>query len=362
MYTVYLSNYSFIGIISLLIFGAYLGYVRYHRYAHLRSLIEEYPDPDVILKDHDIALKVYGTIQNKEFVFSARIALFLNLIKPLAIPSISETLMKTRKSTTHPGYRVSKTTADIYEFLEPQARVQKAVDEGLVLDEKTISDQFKRRDNSFKRINMVHSKYRAKNDDYLYVLYISAVEIIHCIELCEWRKIDIRESNAIYKVWHEVGIRLHFKDIPATIQEWEDQMIEYGKKNSEYRSCNWEIARGAIDYLAIDLPKSFRNFAYYLFPCVLEDYECTSFGIPKPSPLKRGLFKTAMRLRGLYVRFLCLPRKVYKLHTFFDRDVGMDFSFVDPFKNQKNTEHNEKKPNVADFISICPRLQTMNKT
>ncbi|KAI9279853.1 hypothetical protein BY458DRAFT_553633 [Sporodiniella umbellata] len=359
---IYLNNFSFLSATSLLLFVVYLGYVRYHRYAHLKHLIEKYPDPDIILKDHDIAFEIYGAIHHKEFPFSTRMALAMTLIKPLAVSSISDMLSKTRKSTEHANHRFGKTTVDVHEFLEPQARIQKVIQEGLVLSEKTVLDQNKRRENSFKRINSLHSKYRATNEEYLYTLYIFAIEKIRWIELCGWRKLDIRELNAIYKVWHEIGTSLHFKNIPPTIKEWEDQMMEYGKKNSDYRPCQWDIGHRALDYLVIELPKPFKKIVYYLFPCTLEDYECDSFGIPKPSPLKLALFKATMRLRGLYVRYLCLPRKVYRVHTFLDRHHKTDLLLPDSLKNQKDVDkYNNEKTKAAVFVPMCPHLQTINK-
>lgn len=46
---------------------AYVCYVRYNRYKSLNKMIKKYPDPNVILQDHDIAVEIYSNIFRKEF-------------------------------------------------------------------------------------------------------------------------------------------------------------------------------------------------------------------------------------------------------------------------------------------------------
>lgn len=45
----------------------YLSYVRYKRYQALNKMIQKYPDPNIVLKNHDIAMEIYSNIFRKEF-------------------------------------------------------------------------------------------------------------------------------------------------------------------------------------------------------------------------------------------------------------------------------------------------------
>lgn len=47
--------------------AGYLGYVRYHRYKFLNSIVNKYPDPNIVLQNHDIAMEIYSDIFRKEF-------------------------------------------------------------------------------------------------------------------------------------------------------------------------------------------------------------------------------------------------------------------------------------------------------
>jgi hypothetical protein len=56
-------------LISGVIFSilSYLTFVRYHRYKFVKSLIKKYPNPNIILENHDIAMEIYSNIFRKEF-------------------------------------------------------------------------------------------------------------------------------------------------------------------------------------------------------------------------------------------------------------------------------------------------------
>lgn len=62
-----LDSTSQLGLLSFLIFGCYLVCVRYYRYKALNDMIAKYPDPNVILQNHDIAMEIYSNIFRKEF-------------------------------------------------------------------------------------------------------------------------------------------------------------------------------------------------------------------------------------------------------------------------------------------------------
>lgn len=62
------SSYRSIAISStLLVVISYLIYVRQRRYKHLHNMIKKYPDPRVVLENHDIAMEIYSDIFRKEF-------------------------------------------------------------------------------------------------------------------------------------------------------------------------------------------------------------------------------------------------------------------------------------------------------
>jgi hypothetical protein len=60
-----LKDSLFMGFGVLLV--SYLAYVRYYRYRLLNNMIKKYPDPNIVLENHDIAMEIYSDIFRKEF-------------------------------------------------------------------------------------------------------------------------------------------------------------------------------------------------------------------------------------------------------------------------------------------------------
>lgn len=61
------SQLQLLGAASIFFGISYLMYVRYYRYQFVKSIIKKYPDPNIVLENHDIAMEIYSNIFRKEF-------------------------------------------------------------------------------------------------------------------------------------------------------------------------------------------------------------------------------------------------------------------------------------------------------
>ncbi|KAI9281637.1 hypothetical protein BY458DRAFT_421927, partial [Sporodiniella umbellata] len=250
-------------------------------------LIEKYPNPNIVLEDYNVAFEIYSNLLNREFPFSNKIALSMVFIKTISIKSISDMLLRKSETLDNSAYRLEKTGLNLYDVIEPYARIQNRIMQGQPPNEKQVAEQFRRQEKSIQRINKTHSKYKISNDEYLYVLYAFATEIVRWVDLCEWRKLDIREIN------------------------------DYGEKNAEYVPRSREGVIASMEYFTGVLSLPIKTLTNILFPCALKDYERISFGIRKPSFLKRALFGTVLLLRRLTLRYFYLPKELYTLNIPF---------------------------------------------
>ncbi|KAI8366248.1 hypothetical protein BD560DRAFT_436208 [Blakeslea trispora] len=305
------------------LFVSYLTYVRYRRYQHVRQLIKEYPDPNVVLQDHDIAMKIYSDVFRKEFPLFARASLEFALFKPFSTPSVSKLLVSTREFLDHCPRRAEDTELILSEIIDPYPRIQNELCLNANLSEKEIDKQYARREASIERLNELHGKYNISNEDYLYTLVLFVAEPIRWINNWEWRSLDIREVNAIFKVWHEIGTKMNIKEIPNTLDEWYMIQKRYESTSVKYHPANWRCADPTIKHLARRLPRWMLPIVYIMLPCFLETNECKAFGIQTASCLTRLVFNTIIKTRALFVRFFCLPRKLYDLRTpFYPNEQG----------------------------------------
>ncbi|KAG2234430.1 hypothetical protein BDF21DRAFT_357072 [Thamnidium elegans] len=295
----------------------YLCYVRYNRYKSLNKMIKKYPDPDVVLQDHDIAVEIYSNIFRKEFPLFARSSLEFALFKPFATPSVSKLLVSTRQFIDECPRRAEDTELILSEIIDAYPRIQNEMRHNPHLSQKDIKKQYERREASLNRLNELHGKYPISNDDYLYTLVLFVLEPIRWINSWEWRKLDIREINAIFKVWHEIGTKMLIKDIPDTLDEWIIIQKKYEIASVKYHPANWTCADPTIKHLGKKLPGFMLPLVYTVIPCLLEEGECKAFGISTPNYLIQRIFEITVYLRAVFIKYLCLPRDTFDLRTPF---------------------------------------------
>ncbi|KAI9281618.1 hypothetical protein BY458DRAFT_499131 [Sporodiniella umbellata] len=312
------SNYIYNGLLlAAFLFPLYLLYVQYRRYENICSLIKKYPDPEVILQNSDIAMEIYGKIFRVEFPTFARASLEFALFKTFAAPSISKLLVATREFREHAPRRIEDTELILSELIDIYSRIQNELVHGRTVTEEGIALQYARREASFQRLNELHGKYHISNDDYLFTLYLFAIESIRWINQWEWRKLDVREENAIFKVWYDIGKKMNIQNIPDTLGQWQRLRKECEKTMVKYHPNNWECAESSINHLALRLPPGTKFVLFSILPCVLEDSDCIAFNLQPPSATKRALFNAVMYIRSWFIRHLCLPRSKPCLRTPF---------------------------------------------
>ncbi|KAK4520456.1 uncharacterized protein ATC70_007968 [Mucor velutinosus] len=317
------SQLQVLGVASIFVGLTYLMYVRYYRYQFVNSIIRKYPDPNIVLENHDIAMEIYSNIFRKEFPLFARSSLEFALFKPFATPSVSKLLVSTREFLDRCPRRAEDTELILSEIIDAYPRIQNEMRNNPHISEKDICQQYERREASINRLNELHGKYNISNDDYLYTLVLFVAEPIRWINNWEWRTLDIREVNAIFKVWHEIGTKMHIKDIPDTLDEWYEIQKKYEFTSVTYHPANWKCADPTIKHLGRRLPGFMLPMLYKILPCLLEDGECRAFGIKTASSLMRLFFNCTIFTRAMFIRYFCFPRDMFDLRTpFYPNEKG----------------------------------------
>lgn len=133
------------------------------------------------------------------------------MFKPFATPSVSKLLVSTREFMDRCPRRAEDTELILSEMLDAYPRIQNERRLNAHISEKDICKQYERRETSIKRLNELHGKYSISNEDYLYTLVLFVLEPIRWINSWEWRKLDIRETNAsiyIYFLTEELTVNM----------------------------------------------------------------------------------------------------------------------------------------------------------
>ena len=168
---------------------------------------------------------------------------------------------------------------------------------------------------AIRRMNQLHGRYAISNDDFLYVLSTFIFEPIRWIERFGWRKLSETEKLATFHFFRHVGRYMNIKEIPDSMEEFEQFNREYERRNFRYSEASKHVATATRDmFLSWYLPKPLRRFAAPFVYALMDDPLLEAFGFPRPSTRMRRFVEGTLRLKARINRLLP-PRHRPRLRT-----------------------------------------------
>ncbi|KAG2223496.1 hypothetical protein INT45_001244 [Circinella minor] len=301
-----------------LLFGTFVSYiaiVRYYRYQYVNKLKRIYPDPDIILKNGRIAQEIYCQTFRKEFPLISRESIEVALFKTFTVPTVSKILFGTREFEKAPLRRAEDTELILSEIIDVYPRIQNQLMKNQVVTPKERIKQYERAEISIHRLNELHGKYPILNDDYIFTIALFVDEPIRWINTFEWRSLDIREVNAFFKVWYDIGLKMNIKNLPDTYEKLMQFRKEYEEKAVHYSPFNWKVAEPTLNLLYSRLPSFMKPIIRKALPCLLEEIDRKAFGLEKPSWIMNYFVRNIFNLRAQFIRYFLLPRRHYWTRT-----------------------------------------------
>ncbi|KAI8645069.1 hypothetical protein BD408DRAFT_412196 [Parasitella parasitica] len=300
----------------------YIASVRHLRYKSINEIRKKYPNPQDVLDNIDIARQVNAITMRKEFPFLGREGAELALFKTFTIPTISKLLAATGEFKNHCTRRAEDTELILLELTETYSRIQKQLAKDPNTPEEHVKAQWQRPDMAAARLNEIHGKYSTiLNDDYIYTLALLIYEPALWINRYEWRQLDEREINAIFRVWYEVGVAMQIKDIPDTPEKMLTFKNRYADEHIKYAPSNWKCGEPTFRHLLSSIPSFLREplykFGLHLLPSILDPADAIAFQLPQESKVLTLIFKSIMHARALFIRHLMLPRSTFTSRTPF---------------------------------------------
>ncbi|KAI8137241.1 hypothetical protein BJV82DRAFT_636293 [Fennellomyces sp. T-0311] len=293
----------------------YVAAVRYYRYKCINDLRRKYPDPDVILKNGKIAQEIYCQTFRKEFPLVCRESIEFALFKTFTVPTVSKILIGSREFEKHPLRRAEDTELILSEIIDVYPRIQNELINHRSVTSKEKAKQYERAEVSIHRLNQLHGKYPILNDDYIFTVALFVYEPIRWINAFEWRQLDVREINAFFKVWYDIGLKMNIKNLPDTFERLIEFKQQYEQTAVRYSPSNWKVAEPTLCLLTSRLPRFMAPVIRHALPCLLEKIDRIAFGIEEPRWFMTVALHVTMRLRANFIRYLCLPRREFWTRT-----------------------------------------------
>ena len=232
------------------------------------------------------------------------------LFRTYAVPNISRLLNATRQFDGHGQKRYDDTALTIALLIENGYSSE--------LGQQAIA-----------HMNHWHGKYRIKNEDFLYVLSTFLCEPVRWGEKYGWRNPTDHERTAGYHFWKSIGEQMGIQDIPPNYNAFDAFNREYERANFTYVETNQAVGGATIEVFASWYPKILRPMVRCAIYAMLDNNLREAFGFPKALPGLGWLVNSALKLRGLLLRFVPPRRTPYHFSEVKNRTYPQGFSVND---------------------------------
>ena len=167
---------------------------------------------------------------------------------------------------------------------------------------------------ALRRMNQQHNRYPIPNDEYLYTLSVFVFEPMRWIEQFGWRPYTEHEKTAGFTYWIEIAKRMDIKDLPRSLEEFEQFNLNYERENFSYAPSNEVIAIATRDLLlSMYLPKWLWSIGQPFVYALIDEPLLKAVGFPSSPKWLQGVVKEGLRLKGRLQRFLPPRKRPYLL-------------------------------------------------
>ncbi len=166
---------------------------------------------------------------------------------------------------------------------------------------------------AMRRMNQQHARYPIPNDEYLYTLSTFVFEPIRWIDRFGWRAYTEHERLATFNYWMAVGTRMNIKDLPPSLEAFEDFNRAFEREQFRYTPANEHIANATRDLLlSMYLPRRLWPLGQPLVAALIDEPLLRAVGFGSPPAWLRSLASGGLRLKGRIQRVLPPRRAPYR--------------------------------------------------
>ncbi|AGC41849.1 hypothetical protein MYSTI_00499 [Myxococcus stipitatus DSM 14675] len=231
-------------------------------------------------------------LATQEFPWDIEQALSFALFRTYAVPSIGVLLHQTGEFTQRTQKRYDDTVLILDTILEHG--IHSAAGKS-----------------AFRRMNQMHGAYDISNDDMRYVLSTFVVTPVRWVAEFGWRPFTPHEQAAWTLNYREVGRHMGIRDIPETYDAFETYLDDYEARHFAFDERGRAVADATLELLTTFPPSHLapKKLVNLFARTLMEDALLDAFHYERPSALSRKVFRSALQLRGKFVRYFLSPRQ-----------------------------------------------------
>ena len=199
-----------------------------------------------------------------EFPWDVVRALEVALMRTFCSPRISGLLHRTGEFRKHGQKRYDDTALLVAEFMQ----------NGYEGD---------RGNKAIAHMNKIHGVYHIENDDFLFVLSTFIFLPIQWINNYGWRKTMVIEREALFYFFKAVGQRMNIKNIPGSLEAFENFVREYEMRNFIPVDTNHAVGNATVNIVKGWMPFFAKPFVLPVMKCLLDEKMLKALGYSSPS-------------------------------------------------------------------------------
>lgn len=221
-----------------------------------------------------------------EFPFDYRRSMIdLNFLKGLAAPRIAGPILGNGYLARFPQKRYDDTALFMMEFVKHGYDSPR----GLA---------------AIARMNQVHSHFRIRQEDYLYVLVGLMFEPVDWIDRYGWRPLTDTERQANYWFWRGVGERMDLTIIPPSYEAARQFKSDYEAEHFRRSRASVELVDMLFALVKSWVPRPLRPAVRPVMATLIDEPLFSCFDLDPPPAWLRTLVQASLRVRGrLAARF-----------------------------------------------------------
>jgi hypothetical protein len=187
-----------------------------------------------------------------------------------------------------------------------QARPQKRYDDTAIMIVEFVKQGYSspRGARMIERMNQIHSRFRIRQDDYLFVLTGLMFEPIRWNARFGWRAMTEVEKLAHFYFWREVGLRMGMTEIPGTYEECEAFNLAYEREQLRRTAASVELARVLFTMLESWVPGPVRPFVKLGMSALMDEKIRECFDVPPPPPWMEWVVPRVLKARARVLGWL----------------------------------------------------------
>jgi hypothetical protein len=162
-------------------------------------------------------------------------------------------------------------------------------------------------------MNRLHGLYPIENEDFLYTLSTFIFEPIRWNARFGWRPLSENEKQAAYYYWREVGRRMNIKDIPRSLEAFEQFNVSYEREHFQYGETNRHIADRTLEVFLSWYPRLVSPIVAAVIYAMLDEPVRAAHDWPHASPPMRWLVEGGLKARAVVLRYLPRRRRPHLL-------------------------------------------------